>query len=148
MIYEYMTNIGFTNQEISTILCSYSVAHFKNDTLYENIRKLFDFLLSIGYSQSNIVKMVKLHPGICCYSVDMISEKIKFLISLGYNKKEVIKMTVVSSSIFGLSIENIKSKMDNLLELGYTKEEIIKQIKCFPQIFNLSIENIRNVHLF
>ena len=119
MLYEYMRGFGFTNQEVSAIVCSHPVRRYKNESLYENIKSLFEYLLSIGYSKTNILKMVKLHPGLCCYSSEIINEKVKFLISLGYTKEEVLKMTVVSSSMFGLSIDNIKSKINNLLELNF-----------------------------
>ena len=142
-IRKYMLEFGYNDEDINKICDNYSLSSFRIDTLYDKIKKNSLFLLSLGYSKQDVIKMTKLLPALFGLSVENIKQKIDDLISLGYGRQDVIKMTKLLPSLFGYSIENIKQKLDNLIELGYGRQDVIKMTKSFPSLLNYSIETIK-----
>lgn len=55
----------------------------------------------LGYSQEEVIKMIKTLPSICGLSIKNIKEKIEEMKKLGYSQEEVIKMTKTLPSIYG-----------------------------------------------
>ena len=109
----------------------------------ENIKQKIEDLISLGYSQEDVIKMTKLLPALYSYSIENIKQKIEDLISLGYSRADVIKMTKLLPTLFGYSIENIEQKIEDLISLGYSRADVIKMTKTLPALFGLSIENIK-----
>ena len=142
-IRKYMLEFGYNNDDIDKICDNYSLSSFRIDTLYDKIKKNSLFLLSLGYSKQDVIKMTKLLPALFGLSVENIKQRLDDLISLGYGRQDVIKMTKLLPSLFGYSIENIKQKLDNLIELGYGRQDVIKMTKSFPSLLNYSIETIK-----
>ena len=142
-IRKYMLEFGYNDEDINKICDNYSLSSFRIDTLYDKIKKNSLFLLSLGYSKQDVIKMTKLLPALFGLSVENIKQRLDDLISLGYGRQDVIKMTKLLPSLFGYSIENIKQKLDNLIELGYGRQDVIKMTKSFPSLLNYSIETIK-----
>ncbi len=84
----------------------------------ETIEEKIAFLISLGYTKADVIKMTKSFPSLYNYSKETIEEKITFLMSLGYTKADVIKMTKLLPSLYGLSKENIEEKIRYLKEIG------------------------------
>ena len=101
------------------------------------------YLLDLGYTKENIIKMAKSLPAIYSYSIENINKKIFDMIGLGYTREEVIKMTKSSPTIYNLSIENMNIKINDMIDMGYTRAEVLNMTKSLPTIYGLSIENIR-----
>ena len=80
-----------------------------------NLLKKFNdntnFLLSLGYSREEVIKMTKNYPAIYGYSIDNMKKKIEDMESLGYSREEVIKMTKTLPAIYSYSIDNMKQKI-------------------------------------
>ncbi len=109
----------------------------------ENIKQKIEDMITIGYTEAEVIKMTKALPSLFGYSIENIKQKINDMIALGYTKIEVIEMTKVLPSLFSYSIENIKQKVEDMITLGYTKVEVIKMTKTLPPLFGLNIENIK-----
>ena len=143
MVRKYLKEIGYENNEIEEILESYPFINVKEETLLKNIKKNYEFFITIGYTKEEVIKMTKKHPSIYGLSIENIKQKIEDIVSLGYTKEEVIKLTKSLPALYGYSIENIKQKVEDIISLGYTKEEVIKMTNTLPSIYSLGIENMK-----
>ena len=140
---EEFIKLGYTEEDYEIIRNNYAVNHIKDETLIKKLKDNFAFLLKMGYTKEEVIKMTKSLPQIYSYSIENMKQKIEDMITLGYTKEEVIKMTKNSPSIYSYSIETIKQKIEDMITLGYTKEEVVKMTKGIPIIYSLSIENMR-----
>ena len=139
-----LIKLGYSKKESIDLVTRYPLCSYKDETLKNNIISVYDYLLSLGYTKKDVIKMTKLLPALYSYSKENIRDKIDFLISLGYTKEDVIKMTKLLPSLYGLSKENIQDKINFLISLGYTKEDVIKMTKQLPALYGYSKDNIRD----
>ena len=142
-IRKYMLDFGYNDDDINKICNAYPLNNLRVDTLYDKIKENSLFLLSLGYSKNDIIKMTKLLPALFSHSIENIRQKLDDLVELGYSRENVIKMTKLFPTLFNLSMENIKQKLDDLAKLGYSRQDVIKMTKFFPALFGYSIENIK-----
>ena len=140
---ELFIQLGYTQQEFNHFIGDYSLARLKYETLYKNVVQMYQFLVSIGYTKEEVLKITKSHPSIYGYPIESIKQKIDDMISLGYTKEEVLKISKIIPNIYGRSIKSIKQKIDDMISLGYTKEEVLKITKQSPSIYGYSIESIK-----
>ena len=109
---EEFIKLGYTEEDYEIIRNNYAVNQIKDETLIKKLKDNFAFLLKMGYTKEEVIKMTKSLPQIYSYSIENMKQKIEDIISLGYTKEEVIKMTKILPSIYGFSIENMKQKID------------------------------------
>ena len=107
-----LIKLGYSEKGASDLVNS--LCNYKDETLKNNIISVYDYLLSIGYTKKDIIKMTKKLPQLYSLSKENIQDKIDFLISLGYTKADVIKMTKLLPSLYGISKENIIEKTEYL----------------------------------
>ena len=117
-IRKYMLDFGYNDDDINKICNAYPLNNLRVDTLYDKIKENSLFLLSLGYSKNDIIKMTKLLPALLAYGIENIRQKLDDLIELGYSKQDVIKMTKLFPALFSLSIENVKKKLDFYGDIG------------------------------
>ena len=89
-------DIGYTNEDFEIITNAYPIANIKPETLTKKVKDIYNFLLSLGYSKEEVIKMTKRLPAIYGYSIESMKQKIEDIIELGYSREEVIKMTKTS----------------------------------------------------
>ena len=140
---ELLISLGYSEEDYELFKNNYALSNYKEETLKEKIIKNYEFLVSVGYTKEEVIKITKSLPPIYSYSIEKIKQKIEDIIALGYTKEEVIKMTKSLPQIYGYSKENMKQKIEDMIALGYTKEEVIKMTKSLPTIYGLSIENMK-----
>ena len=109
---EEFIKLGYTEEDYEIIRNNYAVNQIKDETLIKKLKDNFAFLLKMGYTKEEVVKMTKSSPSIYGLSKENIKQKIKDMNTLGYTKEEVIKMTKSLPQIYGLSIESMKQKID------------------------------------
>ena len=109
---ELFLELGYSENEYVEIVNTYQIITMKLETLMRKVKENYEFLISLGYSKEEIIKMTKNLPTIYSYSIENIKQKIEEMEELGYSREEVIKMTIGLPSILGLSIENIKQKVE------------------------------------
>ena len=109
---EEFIKLGYTEEDYEIIRNNYAVNQIKDETLIKKLKDNFAFLLKMGYTKEEVIKMTKSSPQIYSYSIENMKQKIEDIISLGYTKEEVIKMTKSLPQIYGLSIESMKQKID------------------------------------
>ena len=109
---EEFIKLGYTEEDYEIIRNNYAVNQIKDETLIKKLKDNFAFLLKIGYTKEEVIKMTKSFPPIYGLSIENIKQKIEDIISLGYTKEEVIKITKSSPQIYSLSIESIKQKIE------------------------------------
>ena len=109
---ELFLKLGYNENEYVEIVNTYPIINTRPETLVRKVKENYEFLISLGYSKEEIIKMTKNLPAIYNYSIGNIKQKIEDMEELGYSREEVIKMTIGLPSILGLSIENIKQKIE------------------------------------
>ena len=140
---EEFIKLGYTEEDYEIIRNNYAVNQIKDETLIKKLKDNFAFLLKMGYTKEEVIKMTKSSPQIYSYSIENMKQKIEDIISLGYTKEEVIKMTKILPAIYGLSIESMKQKIDDMISLGYTRKEVINMTKDLPAIYGYSKKNMK-----
>ncbi len=143
MVKEYLISLGYSYDKAESILNSYAIKSFKEDTLLIHIKSNYNFFITLGYSHEDVIKMTKQLPTLYTLSIENIKQKIEDLISLGYSREDVIKMTKTLPALYGYSIENIKQKIEDLISLGYSRDDVIKMTKQLPALYGYTIENIK-----
>ena len=135
--------LGYTKEEYEKIVSSYQLNRLKKETLYDKVLENYKFLLSLGYTREEVIRMTKTLPSIYGYSIENMKQKIEDIMLLGYTREDVIKITKTLPSIYGYSIENMKQKIIDIMSLGYTREEVIRMTKTLPSLYAYSIENMK-----
>ena len=125
MLKEYMLQLGYSIEDYDYFKSNFILSRYDEHSLLDKIKTNYAFLISLGYSHKEIIKMTKIFPSLYGYTITNIEQKINNLMSLGYNQAEVIKMTTSLPSLYGYSIANIKQKINDLMSLGYSQDEII-----------------------
>ena len=141
---ELLISLGYSKKDAEDITNSYPLVTLKDETLCKKINENFNYLIDLGYTKPDVIKMTKILPSLYSYSKEKIEEKISFLISLGYTMIDIIKMTKILPSLYGYSKETIEEKISFLISLGYTMIDIIKMTNQFPALYSLSKENIKD----
>ena len=78
-IYTIMYNIGYNDEEIDKILFDSNLVFIKESTLLKKLSDIYNLLISLGYSKSDVIKMTKLLPSLYSLSIENIKQKIIFL---------------------------------------------------------------------
>ena len=134
---EEFIKLGYTEEDYEIIRNNYSVNHIKDETLIKKLKDNFAFLIKMGYTKEEIIKMTKSIPQIYSLSIENMKQKIEDIISLGYTKEEVIKMTKILPAIYGYSIENMKQKIDFYDSIDMHELAVIDSKKLMQSV-NLS----------
>ena len=85
---ELLINLGYSKKEAEAITSSYPLVNLKDETLCKNINENFNYLISLGYTKSDVIKMTKILPSLYSYSKENVEEKIKYLKDIGL--KEIV----------------------------------------------------------
>jgi DNA-binding transcriptional regulator YhcF (GntR family) len=120
-----------------------SIKHISDATLTMRFNQLNDYLHQLGYTNKEIIKMLKSEPSLYNYSVETLKQKIDDMMSLGYTKKALIKMIKSYPTLCTLSKATINQKNENMMSLGYTKEEVMKITSMYSPLFSLNIDSMR-----
>ena len=89
-IKEYLKKLGYEENDIEAIVTNYALVNLKPETLLNNIKRNYEFLISLGYSQADVIKMTKSSPSIYGYGIENIKQKIEFYDSIGLHSLAVI----------------------------------------------------------
>ena len=111
---QILIDLGFEEKEAKIILNTSSSHLLKDSTLVIKIYEIYDFLINLGYTKNDIIKIAKTLSNMFCYNVENMQQKIDDMMLLGYTKVEVMKMIKNLPSIFCYTIENIKQKMEDM----------------------------------
>jgi len=83
MLYEYMKELGYSDNEIDKIINYHKLCNYREESLYYKIREIFNYLLGLGYKNKDIIKMTLELPSLYGLSMDNIREKWKFYNEIG-----------------------------------------------------------------
>ena len=117
-IKKMFVELGYNENEYVEIVNTYQIITMKLETLMRKVKENYEFLISLGYSKKEIIKMTKSLPFIYGLRIENINQKIEDMEELGYSREEVIKMTKSFPQIYSLSIENIKQKIEFYDSIG------------------------------
>ena len=90
---------GYTQQEFNHFIGDYSLARLKYETLYKNVVQMYQFLVSIGYTKEEVLKITKSFPSIFGFIIESIKQKIVFYDSINMHELAVINAKYLMQSI-------------------------------------------------
>ena len=127
---KFFIEIGYTEEEYEIIVNTYPLSNLKVETLLNKVKENYNFLIELGYSREDVIKMTKSLPAIYSLSIENIKQKIEDLKELGYSREDVIKMTKSLPAIYSYSIENIRQKIEfyNSINLHFLAVEDTKNL--------------------
>lgn len=140
MLKDYLLNIGYINEEIDTIVKSYTLRFYKEETLVSNIKDIYSYFLSKNYKEKEIHGLIVKSPSILICSKEALESKLKYLNKLGLDG---LKITKKDPQVFTYSIDSMNDKIKYLKSIGYTKKNILKTIKNAPEVLGIAIETLK-----
>lgn len=143
MLEQAVINFGYTKEEYNEIRNSYSLKNYFEEKLLEKFKENTTYLLELGYTKEEVIKMTKTFPTIYGYSIENMKQKIEFYDSINMHfiavqdPKQLMQSVALSYARyqFYLSI-GIIIDMSNYKKLfignksfektyGITKEELL-----------------------
>ena len=112
MLKQKFLEFGYTEEEYNLIRNSHGISTYTDTTLTKQFINITSYLLDLGYTKAEVLKMTKSLPALYSLSIENMKQKISDIIDLGYTREEVIKMTISLPAIYGYSIENIIEKIE------------------------------------
>ena len=143
MIEKKFIDFGYTKEEYNSMRNKNSIKHISDATLTMRFNQLNDYLHRLGYTNQEIIKMLKSEPSLYNYSVETFKQKIDDMMSLGYTKKALMRMIKSYPTLCTLSKATINQKIESMMSLGYTKEEVMKITSMYSALFSLNIDSMR-----
>lgn len=142
---EEFIKLGYTEEDYEIIRNNYSINSIKDETLIKKLKDNFNYLLKMGYTKEEVIKMAKNLPSIYGLSIENIKQKIEFYDSIGIhelaviNPKQLIQSVNLSYARYsfykdrGIDID-IKSHKKLFIEqkrfekaYGITKKELLEK---------------------
>ena len=87
---ELFLELGYSENEYVEIVNTYSIIDMKAETLMRKVKENYEFLISLGYSKEEVIKMTKSFPQIYGFSIENIKQKIEFYDSIGLHSLVIV----------------------------------------------------------
>lgn len=125
MFEEYLSDLGYTKEQIKIIHNFYPTSRYSSSTLLFNTKNLYKYLRSNNINNNEFISITITNPSILLESIENIKLKLYELSSLGFNKLEVINVFKTYPYIVDLGIDKIRNRLNKFIELGFSKEDVI-----------------------
>lgn len=143
MFKDLLLDFGFCENDCKKLIASYSLKTFVDENLCNKFINFRDYFWNLGYSNDEIIKILRDIPAIIYLSVNTISDKFNYLLSLGYKEEEINKMWKKFPVLISLGVESINSKRESMIEMGYTNEDVLKMTRLVPSLYSYSMDNMK-----
>ena len=128
-------SLGYSKELIEKILTTYPIYNLKDETLSLNIKNIYNFLLGLGYTKEEVIKMTKQLPSLYSVSEENIKEKIEYLRSVDLefialeDTKKLMQSTKLTYARYEFLTKEKKIKIDekNFGKLFYNQKQFKKQ---------------------
>ena len=81
---------------------------------------------SLGYTHIQLINMIRRHPALLSYDINIIKEKLDFMMSLWNSKEGILEMTSIHPQIFDYTTENLTKTIEKVVDFGFEKEQALK----------------------
>lgn len=130
-----LQSLGYNNELIEKILTTYPMYNLKDETLSLNIKRIYNFLLDLGYVKEEVIKMTKQLSTLYGLSEENIKEKIEYLriVDLEFivveDTKNLMQSTKLTYARYEFLTKENKIKIDktNFGKLFYSQKTFKKQ---------------------
>lgn len=105
-----------------------------------------EYMIDLGYSDSDIDKIINTYPLTNCVENTLCSKVISvynFLAETGFSKEEILRATRRFPQLFSYSPKTLEYRIKEIMTLGYSYEEVIQMIKKLPQMYTYSLKNLQ-----
>ena len=119
---ELFISLGYSKDDYNEIINAYALTNLKEDTLFNNVKRNFDYFIRLGYKREEVIKMTKTLPSIYSLSIENIKEKLEFYDSNPY--------------ILNLEVFEIEKYINTRKNNGELLEDIIDDLDSNPYLFN------------
>ena len=111
-------------------------------SITKSLQPLFQFLVRLELSKTQIAKVLARYPQILGLSVEQnLKPTVRWFLDLGLTNRQVAKVVATGPQVLGLSIDqNLKPTTQWLLELGLTEDQLAIVLARYPAILSKSIQ--------
>ena len=145
MLKEKFLEFGYTEEEYNLIRNSHGISTYTDTTLTKQFVNITSYLLDLGYTKTEILKMTNSFPTIYGLSIENIREKIEFYDSINMHElavkdpKQLMQSVALSYARYNFYLSiGIEINMVNYKKLfidnkqfeksyGKTKQEILEE---------------------
>ncbi len=138
MIKEYLVSLGYNNIDIEKILNAYSLNSLKENTLLIHIKEIYDLLISLGYSNENIIRMTNVLPALYSLSAENIKKKIDEIIEQAKQLKAEDVKEMIVKKVNELQAELKDLDKEKVLKVAKQKAKKIQ--KKAEELYKLAVE--------
>ena len=75
MIKETLRTLEYSDDDIAKIVEHEKLKKYKEETLAQNIKEVFSYLKTLGYTKEEVIKMTRTFPNIFHYSIEKMKQK-------------------------------------------------------------------------
>lgn len=117
-VIEYLIEFGYSQLEAKQLVESYAICNFKEDTLLNKCKETNQYLIDLGYTKEEIIKMTKLQPTLYGLSIENIKIKIDYLREIGLEF-----IIIQDTKQLMQSVDLTYARYEYLKEIGYSISE-------------------------
>ena len=141
MLEEYMTDIGYTNDEINIIRNTF--INYSSSTILYNLKNMYNFFRRSGVNNKEFIYITTTSPNILLESIENIKQKILELNSFGFTKISSFNILKTYPYILDISNQKIKNKFDKLYDFGFHKDDILIILSNNASLFGIDYSSIK-----
>ena len=145
MLKQKFLEFGYTEEDYNLIRNSHVISTYTDTTLMKQIINITSYLLGLGYTREEVIKMTKSLPALYSLSIENIREKIEFYDSINMHElavkdpKQLMQSVALSYARYNFYLsKGIEINMVNYKKLfinnkkfektyGKTKQEILEE---------------------
>ena len=130
---------GFSAQSIQAMKLR---TWFCGQSIEENLKPKFRWIVDLGMTESQVAKAVASHPPVLGLSIEQnLKPTVKWLLNLGMTESQVAKAVASQPRILGYSVQqNLQPTVQWLLDLGMTESQVAKAVASHPGILGYSVQ--------
>lgn len=148
MLDEYMSDVGYSKDEIKLIKASYLLKDYKKSDILYNLKNIFNYFHSNNIENKDIIHMTMITPSLICTSIENIKKKVLELNEFGFNKLEIFNLIKTYPYIIDISLQKIKNKFTFFLKYDFSKLQCKNIILSKPDLINLDNSYIKRRIMF
>lgn len=124
MLEKLLLELGYGEVDITLLKYNKSLNGYSEIELCDNIKKIFDYLLSLGYSRDEVLKITSLNSMIYSKSILDIENRYIYLSKLGYSDEEIKKLILGNGMLLVVLEDEINNSLKIMNKLNYTNDDI------------------------
>ena len=133
---QWLSEIGLAKHQVSKAITTCPAVFYSN--VEQNLEETAQWLLVLGFSHRDIVRMIARSPQTLEVSAKEYSEALRRLLDLGVKKNQAAKILARNPDILGFGTNRLDDAIKWLLDFGFTEAQIVKLMVSSPEFLVLA----------